>query len=346
MYSEADLDAAVTAGALPADAVAALRDHVAASRASPASDEEQFRLVTGFNDIFVTIAALLFLIPLYSLTGRGSGFVLAAVSWGLAEYFTRRRRMALPSIVLLLSFAAGMFLGVRAMFIDPDAFPPEQLGALPTALAAAVTAAAAWAHWRRFGVPITIAATTAAVVALLVSLLAAAVPFFERNAAPALLAAGFTVFGYAMWWDMSDPIRRTRRSDVAFWLHLLAAPLIAHSLFSQLGVFTGNLTGSKAILVIALYLLFGVVALLVDRRALLVSGLGYVVYAVTSQLGDFGTPRGGGEFLLTAALIGGVLLLVSAFWQQARRALVSMIPHRLRDRLPPAAQAFTARPAS
>jgi hypothetical protein len=32
-----------------------------------------------------------------------------------------------------------------------------------------------------------------------------------------------------MWWDSSDRARLTRRSDVAFWLHLLAAPMIVQS---------------------------------------------------------------------------------------------------------------------
>ena len=61
MYSEADLQSAVAAGVLPADAVDRLRRHVAGETASPAVDEEHFRLLTGFNDIFVTIAAVLLL---------------------------------------------------------------------------------------------------------------------------------------------------------------------------------------------------------------------------------------------------------------------------------------------
>ncbi len=53
MYSESELEGAVAAGALSPEAAAALRDYVAGSRASPAVDEEHFRLITGFNDIFV-----------------------------------------------------------------------------------------------------------------------------------------------------------------------------------------------------------------------------------------------------------------------------------------------------
>ena len=120
MYSESDIEAAVTAGAIDAAAARRLRDFVAANRAAPAVDEESFRLVTGFNDIFVTIAATLLLVAVGWIGGEVAppiaGFAVAAVAWGLAEYFTRARRMALPSILLLLAFAGGLFAGGMALF--------------------------------------------------------------------------------------------------------------------------------------------------------------------------------------------------------------------------------------
>src|SRR3546814_17091257 len=61
MYSESDLDAAVAAGALSPQAADALRNHVSARRTTPAVDEEHFRLLTGFHDLFVAIAAVLLL---------------------------------------------------------------------------------------------------------------------------------------------------------------------------------------------------------------------------------------------------------------------------------------------
>ena len=42
MYSESDIDGAVEAGALSAEAAASFRSHVAALRAIPAADEENF----------------------------------------------------------------------------------------------------------------------------------------------------------------------------------------------------------------------------------------------------------------------------------------------------------------
>src|SRR5690606_12363574 len=112
MYSESDLNGAVEAGVLTPGAADAFRNHVASLRSAPAVDEESFRLLTGFNDIFVAIAIAAVLVGLAWLGGDltpGLGAALvAAASWGLAEYFTRKRRMALPSILLLLAFAGGV----------------------------------------------------------------------------------------------------------------------------------------------------------------------------------------------------------------------------------------------
>src|SRR3546814_5538084 len=57
-----DLGPPVAVGLLTPDQAAAFRTHADARRAAPAVDEEQFRLITGFNDIFVSIAAILLLI--------------------------------------------------------------------------------------------------------------------------------------------------------------------------------------------------------------------------------------------------------------------------------------------
>ena len=60
MYSQQELDDAVASGALTPEAANALRAYVEGQR-SAIPDEEQFRLLTGFNDIFVSIAAVILL---------------------------------------------------------------------------------------------------------------------------------------------------------------------------------------------------------------------------------------------------------------------------------------------
>ena len=131
---------------------------------------------------------------------------------------------------------------------------------------------------------------------------------------------------------MSDRLRQTRRSDVAFWLHLSAAPMIAHPVFHLLGVMNNAITPASGLIVIALYILFGLVALAVDRRALLVSSLAYVLVALADLFRQAGAVSL--NIALTALVIGSALLLLSAFWHSVRRIVVSALPGDLQEKLP------------
>src|SRR3982751_6352192 len=356
MYSQQELDDAVASGAITAQAADALRAYVEGQRTSAIPDEEQFRLLTGFNDIFVSIAAAILLFAVgwigqwigqrtgLAIEGDGPSLLaplfVAATSWGLALFFTARRRMALPSILLLLTFVGGVLatagfalvLGVGDNAVDNN----PQLGGVVAAISAAVGAAAAWIHWRRFRVPITVAVGAASVAGIAVGLLIAAL---GQNAEQAknlilgfVLLLGIGMFLFAMWWDSSDRARLTRRSDVAFWLHLLAAPMIAHPIFALLGLTKGTVGVGEGLAVIGLYVLFGLTALAVDRRALLVSALAYVLYALTELFKQFGAVEL--NVALTALVIGSALLLLSAYWHQARRLVVLRLPSTLQERLP------------
>lgn len=339
----------------------ALRNHVAAHRAIPAVDEEHFRLITGFNDIFVSIACLL---VVFAAAAVGTelvaaplgGLLVAAASWTMAEAFTLRRRMALPSIILLLTFVLG--LGVAAYSVLDQAIPkhavqtayvmdgkqhrwvswvhlPWEEG-LMTLSGAAAAGLGALLHWRRFHVAITIAAAVGALATFVLATVAAirneplgGNPFI----APTALVCGLAVFSYAMRWDLSDRLRNTQRSDVAFWLHLVAAPLIAHPLFYWMGVTNGASIGLfTAAGVLVIYVAFAAIALAIDRRALLVSALAYVLIALAQLFRSYGAIEL--NVALTALIIGSALLGLSAWWQRIRRYLIGMLPGHARLRLP------------
>jgi hypothetical protein len=340
MYSESDIDGAVAAGALSPDAARAMRDHIAASRAAPAVDEEHFRLLTGFNDIFVSIAIVLLLAAFLQIGTSVDaarwlgGALVAGAAWMLAEYFTARRRMALPSILLLLAFVGGVAAALAGLVEAIESDLSERQAGLAASAIALAAAGAAWLHWRHFAVPITVAAGAVAVVGIGVGLFLAAAPDVDEAVWPLLLAAGLGVFAVAMRWDLSDRERRTRRADVAFWLHLAAAPMIAHPIFKLLGVFDNDVTVATALVVIALYLFFAFVALAIDRRALLVSGLGYVLYAMIALFRTAGAVEL--SWALTAFVIGSALLTLSAFWHPIRGLVVGTLGDFGR-RLPPTA---------
>ena len=142
--------------------------------------------------------------------------------------------MALPSIVLLIAFVGGVLVAglshmcLRTMPALRSGWNHGEVGA--------IASLAAYLHWLRFHVPITVAAgTLAAVFGMLAR--AQRLRAAQRRLGPAADGAlRPRRFALALRWDMSDPQRKTRRADVAFWLHLAAAPLIVHPAFSMLGM--------------------------------------------------------------------------------------------------------------
>jgi hypothetical protein len=347
MYSDSDLESAIAAGAISAETASALRDHVSGLRHNPAVDEEHFRLVTGFNDIFVAVAGVLMLYGGGWVGGYVSpwlgGFAVAGIAWGMAEYFTRVRRMALPSILFMIAFSGGVLGGTVALLSgNGSASIDDTTGALIVAVAAAITTGATWLHWRRFKVPITIAVLTAAGVGTVIALVASGLPNPDQWLPWLTFAAGLIVFGLAMKWDSADTQRQTRKADVAFWLHLLAAPMIVHPLFVQLNIWEGDPNGLEIAAVLAIYMLLAVIALLIDRRALMVSGLIYVLTALMQLFSEFGSL--GLNIGMAAFVIGSALLLLSAFWHDARAKVLAVAPAGWRHWLP--APALSQQPAS
>ena len=299
----------------------------------PASpDDEQLRFISGFSDIFVTIGLAMFLGAVGHFASRSGGqlgmwIALAIMAWLLAEFFTRLRRMALPSIVLLIVFTVAAFMGASAFLgaeLPKSSYPaPATLGNLvgldlgrPTVLAAAafLTVLLTAVHYWRFRVPITVAAGCAALSVTVVALVYGLAPQLSSVAHNAvILASGVAIFTLAMRFDISDPQRLTRRTDIAFWLHLLAAPLIVHSLIRGLVANTSKLDPTAAVAIMAVFLALSFVAVLIDRRAMLVSGLSYAGYAFATLIREAGfsdiTPPA------TVLALGAFVLLLDLVWQ-------------------------------
>lgn len=330
MYSDEELNDAVKKGIFSASAVHEFRQHIASHRNTRNVDEENFRLLNGFNDIFVVVASALLLASLTWLGQEMSDLlgavILAAGSWGLAEVFVRRKRMALPAIGLLLSFLAGLFAIPLAV--------AQPINEMQFLAAAALATGGAWLHWHHFRVPITLAAGVVTFFLGIFGIVASQLPAVLSYYQPYLAIAGLTSFAMAMYWDATDPKRETRNSDIAFWLHLLSAPLIVHPIFSSLGIFDGITGYATAFVVIGLYVILALVSIAVDRRAIMVSALVYVVYAMSGLLETYGFVSH--SMAVTGIVIGGSLLLLSAYWQQSRQFVLRLLPSKTLSYLPAA----------
>lgn len=361
MIGDAVLEQGIAKGIVSSEQVRALRtlaqEMAAQDTALPApepEDDEKLRFITGFGDIFVTIGIGLFTGAVayfaYSWAdGRAMWASLAIAAWLLAEYFTRRRRMALPSIVLLCLFAASVFqlgreLAANYLFNPPGLITVETVfsgwhlavgwyGKMNLTVTASVTLAAVVLYYWRFRVPITIAVGAAAVVGIVFGAIGVLAPeFWANHFSPLILISGLGIFAFAMHFDVSDPARVTRRADTAFWLHMLAAPLIVHPLISRF-VGEGEALGMiTALSVLGLFVLLGAVAVIVDRRAMLVSGLVYAGYASAALIKQTGLEDY--TFPATLLVLGGFILLLSAGWRPSRTALLKLLPVDIARRLP------------
>lgn len=331
------------AGRLPADQAAVLDD------ALLAEESEQPRFVRGFHDILITIGVV---VALAGLWGLGGLFTVLPAIIILAEILIRRQRLALPAVVLTLALI--QWIGVFAMMIFelvPDGFNnlTRALFALP--IFAAVLAAFYW----RYRVPLALAATLLSlfllamdiVLVLLAKLLGSADIIAEHTvlAAIVFLVSALGVFGAAMSYDIADPARKSRLSDVAFWLHLAAAPALLYAMLSF--IFLRNVSGNwwgdatspgDAAAVLLIVVVFMIVGLIIDRRAFVTSGLlslGLAIWTILQRggiaLGDYSS--------VTILAVGVVVLLIGIFWQALRRAIVSMLPSAVTSRLHPVTRA-------
>lgn len=326
MYTDEDLEHAVKQGIFSGESVERFRHEMLRDRNTHTADEENFRLVASFNDIFVVLACGLLLLSsswmTYSIHPAVSAGLVAVLSWGLAEFFVLIRKMALPAIFLLATFVSSLFIAIMMLF--------QQQSEVSVMVAAVGGVFGAFLHWKRFAVPITVAAGAIGIVIFLVSLLMYFVPQLREHINKIIFLAGIAVFATALWWDAGDLERVTRKTDVAFWLHLISAPLIVHPIFVSLSG-AENLSG--LLIIILFYVFLTLTSLTIDRRAFMVSALVYVVIALTKIFESYGVA--GDSFAYVGVIIGFSLLLLSGFWHRARKVVLMVLPGVIKRLVPP-----------
>ncbi|CAC9970548.1 hypothetical protein [uncultured Gammaproteobacteria bacterium] len=329
MYSEEDLNNAVKQDIFKQSSVDNFRQFIDKSKSTNRVDEENFKLIGSFNDIFVVIACLMLLFSsawvLNSIQPHSGNIVFPIIAWGLSEFFVRKRKMSLPAIVLLIAFIGGIYYLCMSLLNDTLNMSTA------IAITATVSTLGAYLHWLRFKVPITIAAGSVSFIGFLTALSLSIFPAMIDYLLSILLFFGIIIFILAMAWDYADMERVTYKSDVAFWLHLTAAPLIIHPIFSMIGLLEGNNSISSMVIAIVLYIFMSLISIAIDRRAFMVSSLAYVLYAISNILETYGDISY--SFALTGVLIGTTLLLLSAYWHQTRSVLLNLLPKSINQYL-------------
>ena len=356
MLRNEDLDAAVKAGVITPEQQKALEQQAAGRRAARpfvAGRDERFRFLRGFNDVFLTLGVLLvtgaFLTQWSPYTRTGGGVLLAGALtlWLISEVLVGRYKAVLPGMAavlgigVLVSLAVGQWALVSS-FGDPPARGAkllpliDQWAGLPFSIWLQSVGAGGLAillYYIRFRLPFALLPLGLGVMA---TVLFAILNQFGLSMAPlvinsAALLMGLATFALAMWYDGSDPERLTRRSDCGFWLHLAAEPFIVHPVISLLA----SHPGSGSAVTFALVAVMGIVALAIDRRALLVSSLSYLGIAVGYLVRTAADAVGGG-LTATLAILGAFVIIMGLGWHPLRRlVLAPFAGARWLQKLPP-----------
>jgi hypothetical protein len=348
-----DLRAAVAAGIIDEAQAARLRvlgEARAGTRAALPAEDEPFEFFRGFSEIFISIGLIILLTGVVALLGWLGGWAFralvpllaAGVAWWWATYFTLKRRMTLPSMVLASAYGCGAFIFVTSML------GMTQLGDRATAIAGFVLAAAAMVVWyRRFRLPFAAFLTGGLVLGAVYAMTASASDIsgwalgggwdslFDLRESPAFATAtlvfGAGMFLVGMWFDTRDPHRLGRHAATAFWCHLLAAPALVNTVAVTL--LNGGGVGLLALALVAITVL----ALVIDRRSFLTAAIAYIALVISWILGD-GDNFGTWVFVLLA--LGGLITAIGTWWVQLRAALMKGLPNFPgKDRLPPYARA-------
>lgn len=363
-FRQDDLSVAVEQGLITeaqAEGISRIAAERRTHRAFAVGREERFRFLGGFNDFFVAVGVMLLgaglVIAVHSnvmmphgdpasstaatLPLATSWTVATLIIWGLCELLTARLKLTAPSIVAV-AFLSCFTFAAAENWLEAAGMSGDEAH-----LIAAVSAAAMLVmHSMRFKLPFTLLPLAVFGGYFFVSLIGGAFsalladsPLSDAVMWWTVFAYGIIIFALAMRFDVSDPERLTTRADCGFWLHLIAAPMLVHPLVGPLFSGLGNpdfvfSTSSYAVMAIFTIALAGI-ALAIDRRALLISGLSYIGLVIGYTVTKL---SGGAEAMMfvTPLLLGIFVIVLGVGWRTLRRYLLSHLPgHSWKELLPP-----------
>ncbi|WEX76525.1 hypothetical protein PYH37_004836 [Sinorhizobium numidicum] len=314
----------------PADAQAAL-------------ESEQPRFLRGFHDILITIGVVVVLVGLWGIGGAIATLPLIVM---LAEILVRRQRLALPAVALTLALVHWITLGMYGLInalqsaSEPTTLVLIYVCAFPLPLGLF--------YWR-YRIPLAFALLVLSIASVAIASIFtviektwgidAGLMAYPYLAPSILLVAAVAVFAIAMRYDIADPQRLSVRSDIAFWLHLAAAPALLYAMLSFVIVsggdeawWSGERGLGQAVAVVILVALFMTIGLVIDRRAFVTSGLLSLGAAIWAILNKSGASLDSYVFIV-CAVVGLTVLVIGIFWQRLRRMAISLLPAAITTRL-------------
>ncbi|CAN7217306.1 hypothetical protein [Rhizobium sp. LjRoot254] len=319
----------------------------ASEPASTVEESEAPRFIRGFHDILITIGII---VGLLGLGGLATVHAVIPAAIILGEVLVRRQRLALPAVTLTIAIGIASAIGTFPIWEDMS---PQLDEWTPVGIAATISVVTFLFYWR-YKIPLALAAGLVTLFASVIYCAALATRVFSGDATlydrhPLILVFflglfALVVFGAALKFDFADRNRLTRRSDVAFWMHLAAAPAILYTIMAHVylgdkqGWFSAETTAGQAAMVVGAVLLLMLIGIVLDRRAFVTSGLlsfGYAFKVLLTE-GGFTKVFAATDTLafLTLLTIGVVVLALGIGWQPLRRVIVGNLPDGLQKLLP------------
>ncbi len=344
------ISAGVDAGIITPDQALALRklplDSMPEQFATTRTGDEPFALFRGFRDVFLAIGIVILAVGLTSVAGQLLGMrfdlqagwtdalfglILAVIAWGVAEWVTGRLRMPLASLVTAFAFCAAF--AATLISLTEMAGLSSGTGLSIDLLAPVFGALGALLFYIRFRLPAALLFVAGGLSATILRLIDPT--WFDSPGVTfqfAAFAVGLVIFAVALSYELRDPQRVQRQSENAFWLHLLAAPLIVFALTGGATSLDVGSTG-EALRMFAVVFVLGLLALVIDRRAFIVSALLYLAGAIAYTVNQSGAAPDT-QFAITALVLGLFVVGLALGWQPLRQAFLAILPNRLSSRLP------------
>lgn len=273
---------------------------------SDADTQEPLRFVRGVGDIFITLGVLFVAIAMAQISMPALWNIIPALVFvAAAEWLVRIRRLVLPGVAVFMSL---LYFSSEVLQASIGNYSNINLAILMTMSAL---------FYARYRLPFTLLPLALGAIALLTSLLNIDI----RSVNSVAIIYGAIIFAIALWLDSRDTERKTVLSDSAFWLHLLAAPLIVHGVMFSLLV-SNDAAEYKNIAILVFFSCFFLLALYVDRRALLVSSLSYAIYAVL-KLSSNSFFQMENVTLFAFVGLGLFIVLFGVYWQGLRNLFFS-----------------------
>ena len=308
-------------------------------------------LIGGIAVIIWALSALLVgkqrrILPGIVLSGAFAVASAIVLVWAYVQFLIHGVGITEASLEAAVAPVDDMEFGRDAVMALANALP-VWVRILPI-VAALAALAPMIAYYLNFRLPFAGGLTGVGLVGLVVATLFTIDPYTTIVWMPAVnVVAGAALLLAGIIFDSRDPERNTRISGTAFWLHFFAAPMLltavlnvtqlgwtfseadfanpeAFSLLSAMATNSAEATGLAAI-ALAVIGVFALISLLINRRALIVSGLLTAGIAISVLVSASGLGVGA-VVAVTLLVLGAVVVLLGAAWNPVRKILLTPLP--------------------